>query len=119
MQIPQFWAREDFTAVNDDGLPVTRTAFGWSLTSQDDAVRLANDTEDGLISYVFTRDLARGQRMIDRIDTGMMGLNVGVVSNAAGPFGGMKQSGVGRELGPHALDYYTEVKNVYLATEEG
>ncbi len=53
--------------------------------TEDEAVRLANDTEYGLVSYVFTRDLARGQRMIERLDTGMMGLNVGVVSNAAAP----------------------------------
>ena len=55
---------------------------------EDEAVRLANDTEYGLVGYVFTEDLARGQRMIERLETGMMGLNVGVVSNAAAPFGG-------------------------------
>ena len=52
-------------------------------------MRLANDTEYGLVSYVFTQDLARGHRMIDRLDTGMMGLNTGLVSNAAAPFGGV------------------------------
>ncbi|HYJ49945.1 MAG TPA: NAD-dependent succinate-semialdehyde dehydrogenase, partial [Microbacterium sp.] len=65
--------------------------------TEDDAVRLANDTEYGLVSYVFTESLARGQRMIERLETGMMGLNVGVVSNAAAPFGGWKMSGLGRE----------------------
>jgi succinate-semialdehyde dehydrogenase/glutarate-semialdehyde dehydrogenase len=60
---------------------------------EEEAVRLANDTEYGLVSYVFTEDLARGMRMIDRLETGMMGLNAGVVSNAAAPFGGVKQSG--------------------------
>ncbi|TPW99874.1 aldehyde dehydrogenase family protein, partial [Schumannella luteola] len=68
-----------------------------TFTDEADAVRRANDTEYGLVSYVFTRDLARGQRMIDQLETGMMGLNVGVVSNAAAPFGGVKQSGLGRE----------------------
>ncbi|MEF2978709.1 NAD-dependent succinate-semialdehyde dehydrogenase [Subtercola sp. YIM 133946] len=78
--------------------------------SEDDAVRLANDTEYGLVSYVFTADLARGQRMIDRLETGMMGLNVGVVSNAAAPFGGVKQSGVGREGGLEGIHEYLETK---------
>ena len=64
-----------------------------TFTDEDEAVRLANDTEYGLVSYVFTEDLARGMRMIDRLETGMMGLNAGVVSNAAAPFGGVKQSG--------------------------
>lgn len=75
-----------------------------------DAVRRANDTEYGLVSYVFTRDLARGQRMIDQLETGMMGLNVGVVSNAAAPFGGVKQSGLGREGGLEGIHEYLETK---------
>jgi succinate-semialdehyde dehydrogenase/glutarate-semialdehyde dehydrogenase len=73
---------------------------------EDDAVRLANDTEYGLVSYVFTTDLARGQRMIGRLETGMMGLNVGVISNAAAPFGGIKQSGIGREGGLEGIHEY-------------
>jgi succinate-semialdehyde dehydrogenase/glutarate-semialdehyde dehydrogenase len=87
------------------------------FATEDDAVRLANDTEYGLVGYVFTEDAKRGQRMIDRIDTGMMGLNVGVVSNAAGPFGGVKQSGLGRELGPDAAEAFTETKNVFISTD--
>ncbi|GGF13369.1 NAD-dependent succinate-semialdehyde dehydrogenase [Subtercola lobariae] len=78
--------------------------------TEDDAVRIANDTEFGLVSYVFTEDFARGQRMIDRLETGMMGLNVGVVSNAAAPFGGVKQSGVGREGGLEGIHEYLETK---------
>lgn len=77
---------------------------------EDEAVALANDTEYGLVSYVFTRDLARGQRMIDRLATGMMGLNVGVVSNAAAPFGGVKQSGLGREGGLEGIHEYLTTK---------
>jgi len=77
---------------------------------EDDAVRLANDTEYGLVSYVFTQSLARGQRMIDRLETGMMGLNVGVVSNAAAPFGGWKLSGVGREGGAEGIHEYLQTK---------
>jgi succinate-semialdehyde dehydrogenase/glutarate-semialdehyde dehydrogenase len=75
-----------------------------------EAVRLANDTEYGLIGYVFTKDLARGQRLIESIDTGMMGLNVGVVSNAAAPFGGVKQSGLGREGGFEGIHEYLATK---------
>ncbi|KZX21342.1 NAD-dependent succinate-semialdehyde dehydrogenase [Rathayibacter tanaceti] len=75
-----------------------------------EAVALANDTEYGLVSYVFTRDLARGQRMIERLATGMMGLNVGVVSNAAAPFGGVKQSGLGREGGLEGIHEYLSTK---------
>jgi succinate-semialdehyde dehydrogenase/glutarate-semialdehyde dehydrogenase len=77
---------------------------------EDDAVRIANDTEYGLVSYVYTRDLARGQRMIERLQTGMMGLNMGVVSNAASPFGGVKQSGLGREGGVEGIHEYLSTK---------
>ena len=81
-----------------------------TFETEDDAVRLANNTEYGLVSYVYTTDLARGQRMIDRLETGMMGLNVGVVSNAAAPFGGVKQSGVGREGGLEGIHEYLSTK---------
>jgi succinate-semialdehyde dehydrogenase/glutarate-semialdehyde dehydrogenase len=77
---------------------------------EDEGVRLANDTEYGLVSYVFTESLARGQRMIDKLDTGMMGLNVGVISNAAAPFGGVKQSGLGREGGLEGIHEYLSTK---------
>ncbi len=81
-----------------------------TFSTEDDAVRLANDTEYGLVSYVFTENLQRGQRMIDALETGMMGLNVGVVSNAAAPFGGVKQSGVGREGGAEGIHEYLSTK---------
>jgi succinate-semialdehyde dehydrogenase/glutarate-semialdehyde dehydrogenase len=90
------------------GPVVTITTF----TDEADAVAKANDTEYGLVSYVFTRDLARGQRLIESLQTGMMGLNVGVVSNAAAPFGGVKQSGVGREGGFEGIHEYLETKYV-------
>lgn len=81
-----------------------------SFEDEDEAVRLANDTEFGLVSYVYTQDLARGQRMIERLETGMMGLNVGVVSNAAAPFGGWKLSGIGREGGAEGIHEYLQTK---------
>ncbi|WP_127129925.1 NAD-dependent succinate-semialdehyde dehydrogenase [Georgenia sp. SYP-B2076] len=78
--------------------------------TEDDAVRIANDTEYGLVSYVYTENLARGQRMIERLETGMMGLNVGVVSSAAAPFGGWKMSGLGREGGAEGIHEYLQTK---------
>ncbi len=81
-----------------------------TFEAEEDAVRLANDTEYGLVSYVFTEDLARGHRMIDALETGMMGLNIGVVSNAAAPFGGVKQSGIGREGGLEGIHEYLSTK---------
>ncbi|WP_419817135.1 NAD-dependent succinate-semialdehyde dehydrogenase [Glaciibacter flavus] len=80
------------------------------FAEEDEAVRIANDTEFGLVAYVYTRDLARGQRMIERLQTGMMGLNMGVISNAAAPFGGVKQSGIGREGGLEGIHEYLNVK---------
>jgi succinate-semialdehyde dehydrogenase/glutarate-semialdehyde dehydrogenase len=89
------------------------------FSDEDEAVRIANDTEFGLVGYVFTRDLARGQRMIDRLQTGMMGLNVGVVSNAAAPFGGIKQSGLGREGGLEGIQEYLYTKYTLTPTPFG
>ncbi len=84
-----------------------------------DAVRLANDTVYGLSGSIWTQNGARALRVARRIETGVLSINSNTSVRVGTPFGGMKQSGFGRELGPHALDYYTEVKNVYLATEEG
>ena len=86
-----------------------------SFTDEDDAVRLANDTEFGLVSYVYTQNLARGQRMIERLETGMLGLNVGVVSNPAAPFGGWKLSGLGREGGAEGIHEYLQTKYTLTA----
>ncbi|WP_298040229.1 NAD-dependent succinate-semialdehyde dehydrogenase [uncultured Microbacterium sp.] len=85
-----------------------------TFETEAEAVRLANDTEYGLVSYVFTEDLDRGHRMIDALETGMMGLNVGVVSNAAAPFGGVKQSGIGREGGAEGIHEYLSTKYTLL-----
>ncbi|HEX4443521.1 MAG TPA: NAD-dependent succinate-semialdehyde dehydrogenase [Galbitalea sp.] len=82
------------------------------FTDEADAVAKANDTEYGLVGYVYTKDLARGQRLIESLQTGMMGLNVGVLSNAAAPFGGVKQSGLGREGGSEGINEYLTTKYV-------
>jgi succinate-semialdehyde dehydrogenase/glutarate-semialdehyde dehydrogenase len=78
--------------------------------TEEEAVAMANDTEYGLVSYVYTESLSRGQRMIDQLETGMMGLNVGVVSNASAPFGGWKMSGLGREGGAEGIHEYLQTK---------
>jgi succinate-semialdehyde dehydrogenase / glutarate-semialdehyde dehydrogenase len=77
---------------------------------EEEAVRIANDTEYGLVGYAYTKDLARGQRLIESLETGMLGLNLGVVSNAAAPFGGVKQSGIGREGGFEGIHEYLSTK---------
>jgi acyl-CoA reductase-like NAD-dependent aldehyde dehydrogenase len=84
-----------------------------------EAVRLANDTIYGLSGSVWTRDGAKALRVARAIETGVLSINSNTSVRVATPFGGFKQSGLGRELGPHALEHYTEVKNVYYATEEG
>jgi succinate-semialdehyde dehydrogenase/glutarate-semialdehyde dehydrogenase len=80
------------------------------FSEEDEAVEIANNTEYGLVGYVYRKDLARGQRMIERLQTGMMGLNLGVISNAAAPFGGVKQSGLGREGGFEGIHEYLSTK---------
>jgi succinate-semialdehyde dehydrogenase/glutarate-semialdehyde dehydrogenase len=67
------------------------------FTGDDEVIAKANATEYGLVAYVYTRDLSRGMRVSEKLDFGMVGLNRGIVSDPAAPFGGMKQSGIGRE----------------------
>ena len=83
---------------------------------EDEAVRLANDTVYGLSGSIWTRDGARALRMARAIDAGNISLNSNSSVRVTTPFGGFKQSGYGRELGPHATDAYTEVKTVFYAT---
>jgi betaine-aldehyde dehydrogenase len=83
---------------------------------EEEAVRLANDTIYGLSGSVWTRDGAKALRMARAIETGVLSINSNTSVRVSTPFGGFKQSGTGRELGPRALDHYTEVKNVYYAT---
>jgi betaine-aldehyde dehydrogenase len=85
---------------------------------EEEAARLANDTIYGLSGSVWTRDGAKALRMARAIETGVLSINSNTSVRVSTPFGGFKQSGVGRELGPDALDHYTDVKNVYIATEE-
>jgi len=80
--------------------------------TEQEALALANDTEYGLIGYVFTQDLNRALRVSEGLQTGMVGLNAGVISNPAAPFGGVKQSGFGREGGHEGIEEYLETKYV-------
>jgi acyl-CoA reductase-like NAD-dependent aldehyde dehydrogenase len=84
---------------------------------EDEAVRLANDTIYGLSGSIWTRDGARALRVARAVETGVISINDNTSVRVSTPFGGFKQSGYGRELGPHALDYYTEVKSVFYRTE--
>jgi succinate-semialdehyde dehydrogenase / glutarate-semialdehyde dehydrogenase len=83
-----------------------------SFDSEEEAIAAANDTEYGLVAYVFTRDLKRALRVCEGLETGMIGLNQGMVSNAGAPFGGVKQSGIGREGGNEGISEYLETKYV-------
>lgn len=86
-----------------------------TFTTEGEAIQLANDTEFGLVAYAFTRDLNRGFRLSEELEVGMFGLNTGIVSNPAAPFGGVKQSGIGREGGFEGIDEYLETRYVGIA----
>jgi betaine-aldehyde dehydrogenase len=86
---------------------------------ESEAVRVANDTIYGLSGSIWTRDGAKALRVARAIDTGVLSINSNTSVRVSTPFGGFKQSGTGRELGPHALEHYTELKNVFYATGGG
>jgi succinate-semialdehyde dehydrogenase/glutarate-semialdehyde dehydrogenase len=108
-----------------DQVPATANILGTEIfgpvapivrfSGEDEVIRWANDTEYGLVCYVYTRDLRRGLRVSEALETGMVGLNRGVVSDPAAPFGGVKQSGLGREGGHDGLLEYLETK--YIAAQ--
>ncbi|MBD7996113.1 NAD-dependent succinate-semialdehyde dehydrogenase [Arthrobacter sp. Sa2CUA1] len=86
-----------------------------TFSTEAEAVKLANASEYGLIAYVFTEDLNRGLRIGEKLETGMLGLNAGVISNAAAPFGGVKQSGLGREGGDEGIEEYLYTQYIGIA----
>jgi succinate-semialdehyde dehydrogenase/glutarate-semialdehyde dehydrogenase len=86
-----------------------------AFETEDEVVEAANGTEYGLISYVYTKDLARGLRVSERMDSGMVGLNRGIVSDPAAPFGGTKQSGLGREGAHHGILEFCETKYIAVS----
>jgi acyl-CoA reductase-like NAD-dependent aldehyde dehydrogenase len=120
---PGFWFAPTVLApVRPDARVAREEVFGpiaavIPFADESDAVRLANDSIYGLSGSVWTRDGARALRMTRAIETGAISVNSNTSVRVATPFGGFKQSGYGRELGPHALDAYTEVKSIYYATD--
>ncbi|MDQ6729075.1 MAG: aldehyde dehydrogenase family protein, partial [Actinomycetota bacterium] len=86
---------------------------------EEEAIRLANDTIYGLSGSIWTRDGARGLRVSRALEVGVLSVNSNTSVRVSTPFGGFKQSGYGRELGPHATDAYTEVKSIFFATTAG
>jgi succinate-semialdehyde dehydrogenase / glutarate-semialdehyde dehydrogenase len=86
------------------------------FTDEDEVLAAANDTPFGLVSYVYTNDLRRALRVCERLEAGMVGLNQGLVSNPAAPFGGIKHSGLGREGGTMGIEEFLETKYVAVAT---
>jgi succinate-semialdehyde dehydrogenase/glutarate-semialdehyde dehydrogenase len=114
-----FYPATVLTGVPRDSAVATEEVFGpvapiITVRGEDDAVEFANATEMGLTGYVYTRDLARGLRVSERLEVGMVGLNRGLVSDPAAPFGGVKESGIGREGGFEGIDEYLETQ--YVAT---
>ncbi|HEX5526813.1 MAG TPA: aldehyde dehydrogenase family protein [Solirubrobacterales bacterium] len=120
---PGYWYPPTVLApVSNDDRAAVEEIFGpvacvIPFDSEEEAVRLANDTIYGLSGSIWTGDGARALRVARAIETGVISINSNTSVRVSTPFGGFKQSGVGRELGPDALDHYTEVKNVYYATE--
>jgi acyl-CoA reductase-like NAD-dependent aldehyde dehydrogenase len=119
---PGFWFPPTVLApVSNDDRAAREEIFGpvaavIAFDDETDAVRLANDTIYGLSGSIWTRDGAKALRVARALETGALSINSNTSVRVTTPFGGFKQSGVGRELGPHALDHYTELKNVFIAT---
>jgi betaine-aldehyde dehydrogenase len=120
---PGFWFAPTVLAPVEPGARAAREEiFGpvaavMAFTDEADAVRLANDTIYGLSGSIWTRDGARALRMTRAIDSGAISVNSNTSVRVTTPFGGFRQSGYGRELGPHALEAYTEVKSIFYATQ--
>jgi succinate-semialdehyde dehydrogenase/glutarate-semialdehyde dehydrogenase len=114
-----FYEPTVLSGVGDDARVLKEEIFGpvapiATFSTDDEAISAANDTEFGLVSYVFTGSLDRAFKVCERLETGMIGLNQGLVSNAGAPFGGVKQSGVGREGGNEGIAEYLETKYVAM-----
>ncbi len=115
-----FYAPTVLTDVAPDARLLAEEIFGpvapiTTFSSDDEALALANGTEYGLVAYAFTKDLNRALRVAEGLETGMVGLNQGIVSNPAAPFGGVKHSGFGREGGAEGIEEYLETKYVGIA----
>jgi succinate-semialdehyde dehydrogenase/glutarate-semialdehyde dehydrogenase len=115
-----FYPATVLTNVPDNAKMLNEEIFGpvaslQTFKSEDEVIRRANDTEYGLVAYLYTKDLSRGMRVSEKLDFGMIGLNRGLVSDPAAPFGGMKQSGIGREGAHEGLMEFLETQYVSVS----
>lgn len=103
--------------VPNDAAILRQEIFGpiTTFATEEDTIRLANASEYGLASYLYSRDFNRLLRVAEHIEFGMVGFNAGVISNAAAPFGGVKQSGLGREGGSEGIAEYTTTQYIGIA----
>jgi succinate-semialdehyde dehydrogenase/glutarate-semialdehyde dehydrogenase len=115
-----FYPATVITNVPDNAKMLNEEIFGpvasiQTFKSEDEAIKRANDTEYGLVAYLYTKDIGRGMRVSEKLDFGMIGLNRGLVSDPAAPFGGMKQSGLGREGGHEGMMEFLETQYVSVS----
>jgi hypothetical protein len=115
-----FYPATVLSNVPDDAKMLNEEIFGpvasiQTFKSEDEAIKRANDTEYGLVAYLYTKDLSRGMRVSEKLDFGMIGLNRGLVSDPAAPFGGTKQSGLGREGAHEGLMEFMETQYISVS----
>ncbi|RYF71408.1 MAG: aldehyde dehydrogenase family protein, partial [Comamonadaceae bacterium] len=116
----QFYEPTVISGATSDMLVAHEETFGplapiFAFDTEAEAIAMANDTEFGLASYFYSRDIGRVMRVAERLEAGIVGVNTGLISTAEAPFGGVKQSGLGREGSKYGLDDYLEIKYVCLA----
>ena len=121
---PHFYAPTVLAGATPDMRLFHEETFGpvaplFKFATEEEAVRVANDTRYGLAGYVFTRDLGRAWRVAERLEVGIVGVNEGIISTPVAPFGGVKESGLGREGGRHGTEEFTEAKYIRMGMGRG
>ena len=115
----QFFQPTVIGGATNDMLVAREETFGplaplFAFDTEDEVIALANDTEFGLAAYFYARDIGRIWRVAERLESGMVGVNTGLISTAEAPFGGVKQSGLGREGSKYGIDEFLEIKYLCL-----